>query len=169
MKIKLYLFLTLTLLISSSLLAQVKNGYRPDENDSLYIQALKEYITKQKTHTNRYIESNLEEKTLYLLWDVQISDLPKMVDGHRIIFLNSLDSKQKKKLYKENNKKLMVIDIMTLTFDKGLFEISFEQWETKLGRRKFVEKTRYGMRVTTYFKADQNKVTFDYSEVGGFY
>jgi len=153
------------ILISGNLLAQ-KNGYWPDENDSLYIKAIKEYIVQHELHKNRFVKPNKDENSLYIVWNRLFSDFPKSLDGYNIVLVSPAN---REKIYKENKKRLVVLEITTLTFENGNFHINVQETETMMTKKKKVEWHQLGMWTTTYFNFVDGKLIFEKTDLSGLF
>ena len=114
---------TLILIFLSGNLFAQKKGHWPDENDSLYIMAIKEYILQHDLHKNRFVQPNKNEENLYVVWNHLFADLPKTLDGYNIVLVSQTN---RDKIYKDNKKRLVVLEITTLTFETGKFYINVQ-------------------------------------------
>jgi hypothetical protein len=158
-------YLLFILFVSSNLIAQ-KNGYRPDENDSLYIKSIKEYIKQSELHKKRFVKPNKDDTNLYVVWNSQFSDLPKNIDNYNIILVSQVN---RDKIYKENKKRLVVLEITTLTFENGKFYINVQETETKMVSKNKVEWKQLGMWTTSHFNFVNGKMVLEKTELSGLY
>lgn len=164
---KIILFSFVLFLINSiDVYSQRWNGYFPDENDSLYVKAIEEYIAKQELHPNRYIKPNKSEKILYITAEQHLLDIPKQIKGYEIILLWPNNRWQ---YYKQNNKTLVVLEFIPLTFENGKFYIDIKQMVTTMKNSNKIDWIRMGMEVTTYFKFENGKMVYESTEIGGIY
>lgn len=165
-----YILLKLILIslfvISNYSYSQQWNGYNPDESDALYVKAIKEYIINHEFRPNRYIKLNKSEKTLYLIGEQALLDLPDEIDGFSIVLIWP---NNRWKYFEENNNRLVVLELIPLVFENSKFYIDIKQMVTTMTNPNEINYERMGMEVTSYFKFENGKMIFDCSETSGAY
>ena len=138
----------------------------PSANDSLYIKAITEYTIALEREPKRSIGNNAEPKTLFLVRCTYLFDLPAMINGYKVIVL--WPSFQEK-YFKENNGRLVVLDLLPLALENGKFCIDIKQSVATLDRIDKFDWIDGGMGVASYFNFKNGKMVFDHAKVDGAY
>ncbi|MGK4567051.1 hypothetical protein [Flavobacterium sp. 3HN19-14] len=162
---KLSIFIAL-LFLQGLAYSQCCNEVRPSANDSLYIKALTEYTKALEREPRRSVGENVEPKTLYLARCTYLFDMPEMINGYKVFVLWPNDQE---KYVKKNNNKLIVLDLLPLTFEDGKFKIHIIQELATSGSKNDLDWADFGLGVTTYFKLEKGKMVFDQTKVVGAY
>ncbi|AWA28827.1 hypothetical protein HYN48_01265 [Flavobacterium magnum] len=138
---------------------------RPAANDSLYIRAIAEYTVALSKEPQRSIGDNVQPKTLYLARCTYLFDLPEVINGYRVMVLWP---SQHARHLKENNGRLVILDLLPLAFENGQFSIDIKQAQANtLTALDHLDWNDGGLGVTSFFDFKNGKMVFDHAKVTG--
>lgn len=102
------------------------------EMDSIYLKAVEKYIIEIDSFYNKYAE-NKQPKKIYIQYENYLFKLPKKISGHEIIKLGFAN---RKKHFRKNKNRLLLVEITPLTLKNGRFEIVLTPYFAELKSRK---------------------------------
>tara|TARA_R110002012_G_scaffold269776_1_gene453942 strand:- start:484 stop:1026 length:543 start_codon:yes stop_codon:yes gene_type:complete len=132
------------------------------ETDSLYLTAIKKYTYEIEKFYHANAEND-EPKIIYIQHKDYLRFLPNSINGYKI---QKLGIANRKKHFRANKNKLVLLEISPLTIENGRFEISLIPYFAELKSRKRLNLSLSDWTIV-YFKYIDGKLIYDETENGG--
>jgi hypothetical protein len=143
----------------------IVNAQTFSENDSLYLIAFEKYEIQIDSFYTKYSGNDSLYETIYLEYTDLLDSIPKQINGRELIVLTGTNFK---KIYHENDKKLIHLQVFPMEINNGQIKITFIPYHGRLEKRN---KLHLALSDWTrvYFKYDcrTNKWVYDRTENGG--
>lgn len=159
MRKQLLIFLIASLVGNFQLKAQVNK-----QTDSLFIQALGYYLVSCDSSYHRYPKIYNRIDTIFLEQTAEISQVPPVINGRKIIVLTP---ENWKKMYKQNGNRLIHSKIFPIELKGDEIEITITPYHGSMVKNKL--SLSLSDWTTIYFKydCDRKKWLFSRFETGG--
>ena len=104
-------------------------GQQYSENDSLYLIAFEKYTLQIDSFYSKYSDNKNQYSTIYVEETDLLKPIPNRINKRKVVVLNYENIK---KVYKQNNWKLIQLKISPMEIENGQMEITFTPYHCEM-------------------------------------